>query len=217
MTEAQGARDAVDGVSAGIPPGALKHLRRSDRVLADLIDRVGPCTIAYRDPTFETLARAIVFQQLNGKAARTIWQRLLDAVGGEPLRPDAIRRLRMPTLRRAGLSRQKATYVRELARHAADGTLDFAALPAMTDAEVIVALTRVKGIGTWSAHMFLIFALRRPDVLPVGDYGVRAAIKKLYRKRQLPTPRTMEQLARSWRPYSSVACWYLWRSQDVTL
>lgn len=196
---------------------ALDHLNRSDPVLAAIIDRVGPCTISYREPTFETLARAIVFQQLNGKAARTIWQRLLDAAGGEPLTPDAVRRVRMPTLRRAGLSRQKATYVRELARHTADGTLDFAALPAMSDDEVIAALTQVKGIGLWSAQMFLIFALRRPDVLPVGDYGVRAAIKKLYRKRKLPTPRDMEKLARNWRPHCSVACWYLWRSQDVTL
>jgi DNA-3-methyladenine glycosylase II len=186
-------------------------------VLAGVIDRVGPCTIAYRDPTFETLARAIVFQQLHGKAARTIWGRLLDAAGGEPLTPEAVRRLRVPTLRRAGLSRQKATYLRELARHTAEGTLDFAALPAMTDAEVIGALTRVKGIGVWSAHMFLLFALRRHDVLPVGDYGVRAAIKKLYGKRKLPTPRGVEQLARPWRPYCSVATWYLWRSQDATL
>jgi DNA-3-methyladenine glycosylase II len=158
-----------------------------------------------------------VFQQLNGKAARTIWQRLIDAAGGEPLTPAAVRRLRAPTLRRVGLSRQKATYVRELARHTAEGTLDFTALPAMSDEEVIAALTRVKGIGVWSAHMFLIFALRRHDVLPVGDYGVRAAIKKLYGKRQLPTPREMETLARRWRPYCSVACWYFWRSQDVKL
>ena len=199
------------------PDDVRDHLCRADPVLAAIIDRVGALAIAYREPTFETLARAIVFQQLNGKAARTIWQRLVDAAGGEPLTPDAVRRLRLPTLRRVGLSRQKATYVRELARHTAAGTLDFAALPAMSDEEVIAALTRVKGIGVWSAHMFLIFALRRPDVLPVGDYGVRAAIKKLYRKRKLPTPRDMERLARNWRPYCSVACWYLWRSQDVKL
>jgi DNA-3-methyladenine glycosylase II len=194
---------------------ALDHLRRADPVLAAVIDRVGPYTIAYRDPTFETLARAIVFQQLHGKAAQTIWQRLVDAAGGEPLTPDALRQLRMPTLRRVGLSRQKAAYVRELARHTVDGSLDFAALPAMTDDEVIAALTRVKGIGLWSAHMFLIFALRRHDVLPVGDYGVRAAIKKLYRKRKLPTGGDVAKLARHWRPYCSIACWYLWRSQDV--
>jgi 3-methyladenine DNA glycosylase/8-oxoguanine DNA glycosylase len=194
---------------------ALEHLRRVDPVLATLIDRVGPCAMTFREPTFETLARAIVFQQLNGKAARTIWQRLVDAAGEEPVTPAAILKLRLPALRRAGLSRQKATYVRELARHTAAGALDFAALPAMSDGEVIAALTQVKGIGVWSAHMFLIFALRRGDVLPVGDYGVRAAIKKLYRKRKLPTPREMEKLARAWRPHCSIACWYLWRSQDV--
>jgi DNA-3-methyladenine glycosylase II len=196
---------------------ALGHLKRSDPVLAAVIAHVGPCTIVYREPSFETLARAIVFQQLHGKAAQTIWQRLVAAAGGEPVTPDAIRRLRMPALRRVGLSRQKATYVRELARHTVNGTLDFAALPAMSDDEVVAALTRVKGIGVWSAHMFLIFALRRRDVLPVGDYGVRAAIKRLYRKHKLPTPRDMTKLARHWRPYCSVACWYLWRSQDVKL
>ena len=203
-----------------MPPAmakALDHLKRSDPILAAIIDRVGPCTIAYRAPTFETLTRAIVFQQLHGKAAQTIWQRLVDAAGGEPVTPAAILKLRMPTLRRVGLSRQKATYVRELARHTVDGALDFAALPAMPDEEVVAALTKVKGIGQWSAQMFLIFALRRHDVLPAGDYGVRAAIKRLYRKRKLPGPRDMAKVARPWRPYCSVACWYLWRSQDVKL
>lgn len=196
---------------------AVEHLRRSDPVLASVIENVGAFAMTYREPTFETLARAIVFQQLNGKAARTIWQRLVDAAGGEPLAPEALLKLRMPALRRVGLSRQKATYVRELARHVAEGRLDFAAMPTLSDEDVIATLTRVKGIGVWTAHMFLIFALRRPDVLPTGDYGVRAAIKKLYRKRKLPTPRAMENLADSWRPYRSVACWYLWRSMDTRL
>jgi DNA-3-methyladenine glycosylase II len=196
---------------------ALDHLKRSDPVLAAVIGAVGAFAMTYREPTFETLARAIVFQQLNGTAARTIWQRLVDAAGGEPLTPGKLLKLRMPSLRRAGLSQAKATYVRELARHVATGKLDFAALPALSDAEVIAALTEVKGVGEWTAHMFLIFALRRPDVLPVGDYGVRAAIKKLYRKRKLPTPRDMEKLARNWRPYCSVASWYLWRSTDTRL
>ena len=196
---------------------AVEHLRRSDPVLASVIETVGAFAMIYREPTFETLARAIVFQQLNGKAARTIWQRLVDAAGGEPLAPEALLKLRTPALRRVGLSRQKATFVRELARHVTEGKLDFAAMPALSDEEVTNALTQVKGIGEWTAHMFLIFALRRPDVLPTGDYGVRAAIKKLYRKRKLPTPRHMEKLARSWRPYCSVACWYLWRSMDTRL
>ena len=193
---------------------ALDHLKRSDPVLAAIIGAVGPFAMTYREPTFETLARAIVFQQLNGSAARTIWQRLVDAAGGEPLTPDTLLRLRTPSLRRVGLSQAKATYVRELARHVVAGTLDFAALPELPDDEVIAALTQVKGVGEWTAHMFLIFALRRPDVLPVGDYGVRAAVKKLYRKRALPTPRDMEKRARKWRPYCSVASWYLWRSLD---
>jgi 3-methyladenine DNA glycosylase/8-oxoguanine DNA glycosylase len=196
---------------------AVEHLRRSDPVLASVIAAVGPFAMTYREPTFETLARAIVFQQLNGTAARTIWQRLVDAAGGAPLTPAGVLGLRLPALRRVGLSRQKAAYVRELARHTAEGALDFAALSNLPDQNVIAALTRVKGIGTWTAHMFLLFALRRPDVLATGDYGVRAAIKKLYRKRKLPTPRDIEKIARNWRPYCSTACWYLWRSQDAKL
>jgi len=196
---------------------ALDHLKRGDPVLAAVIGAVGAFQMTYREPTFETLARAIVFQQLNGTAARTIWQRLVDAAGGEPLTPDKLLRLRMPSLRRVGLSQAKATYVRELARHVSTDKLDFTALPGLPDDQVIAALTQVKGVGEWTAHMFLIFALRRPDVLPIGDYGVRAAIKKLYRKRTLPTPRNMEKLARTWRPYCSVASWYLWRSMDTKL
>jgi DNA-3-methyladenine glycosylase II len=192
---------------------AVDHLKKSDAVLASVIARVGPCQVAYREPTFEALARSIVFQQLSTMAARTIYGRLEEAAGGK-LTPEAIQNLSVGEMRRCGLSKQKIGYIRDLAEHALSGKVDFDKLPAMTDEEVIVALTDIKGVGVWTAHMFLIFALRRPNVLPVGDLGVRTAIQRLYRKRKLPTPAQMEKLAESWHPYCSYAAWYLWRSLE---
>src|SRR5215510_2810304 len=192
---------------------ALDHLKKSDAILASIIARVGPCKMAYRDPTFEILARSIVFQQLSTKAARTIYGRLEEAAGG-PLTPEAIQNLSVGEMRRAGLSRQKLGYIRDLAEHALSGKVDFAKLPEMTDEEVIAALTDIKGVGAWTAHMFLIFALRRPNVLAVGDLGVRTAIKRHYKKRVLPRPAHIEKLAVNWHPYCSYACWYLWRSLE---
>jgi DNA-3-methyladenine glycosylase II len=195
---------------------AVAHLRASDPVMAAIIDRVGPAKITPRLANFWSLARAIVFQQLNGKAALTIWNRLEAAAGGE-VTPESILKLTEAEMRACGLSRQKLSYVRDLAARTASGEIDFARLPSCSDEEVIEHLTRVKGVGTWTAQMFLIFALNRPDVLPTADFGVRAAIKKAYRLRKMPTPKRMEQIARSWRPYCSVACWYLWRSLDTTV
>jgi DNA-3-methyladenine glycosylase II len=193
---------------------AIDHLKKSDAILASIIARVGPCQIAYREPTFEMLARAIVFQQLSGKAARTIYGRLEEAAGGK-LTPEAIQSLSVGEMRRCGLSRQKLGYIRDLAEHALSGKVDFARLPEMSDDEVIAALTDIKGVGVWTAHMFLIFSLRRPNVLPVGDLGVRTAIQRAWRKRKLPTPKQMEQIAREWHPYCSYAAWYLWRSLEL--
>ena len=192
---------------------AVHHLKKSDAILASVIARVGPCQVAYREPTFEALARSIVFQQLSTKAARTIYARLEEAAGGK-LTPEAIRNLSVGELRRCGLSKQKTGYIRDLAEHAIGGKVDFAKLPSMSDDEVIIALTDIKGVGVWTAHMFLIFALRRPNVLPVGDLGVRTAIQRLYGKRKLPTPAQMEKLAENWHPYCSYAAWYLWRSLE---
>jgi DNA-3-methyladenine glycosylase II len=192
---------------------AVDHLKKSDAVLASIIARVGPCKMTYREPTFEMLARAIVFQQLSTKAARTIYGRLEEAAGG-PLTPQSIRNLSVGEMRRAGLSRQKLGYIRDLAEHTISGKVDFARLPAMSDQEVIETLTDIKGIGVWTAHMFLIFSLRRPNVLPVGDLGVRMAIQQAYRKRKPPTPKQVEQIARGWHPYCSYAAWYLWRSLE---
>jgi DNA-3-methyladenine glycosylase II len=193
---------------------ALIHLKKSDVVLASIIERVGSPKITYREPTFEALARSIVFQQLSTKAARTIYGRLEEAAGGR-ITPQAIQSLSLGEMRRAGLSKQKIGYIRDLAEHALSGKVDFDRLPAMSDEEVIAALTDIKGVGVWTAHMFLIFALRRSNVLAVGDLGVRTAIKRHYRKRILPTPAHIEKLAVAWRPYCSIACWYLWRSLEL--
>jgi DNA-3-methyladenine glycosylase II len=193
---------------------AVRHLKKSDPVLAAIIERVGPCRLTFREPTFETLVRSIAFQQLNGKAAKTIYDRLVAAAGGS-LTPGSILALKPEQMRAAGLSRQKLSYIRDLAERTRSGEIDFALLPAMTDEDVIEHLTRVKGIGEWSAQMFLMFALRRPNILPTADYGVRAAIKKNYRKRKLPDHKQIVKLARVWHPYCSVACWYLWRSGET--
>jgi DNA-3-methyladenine glycosylase II len=193
---------------------ALDHLKSADVLLASIIERVGPYNMSYREPTFEALARAIVYQQLSTKAAATIYGRLQEAAGG-PISPENIQQLSVPEMRQAGLSKQKIGYIRDLAEHAISGKVEFARLPEMSDEEVIVALTDIKGIGVWTAHMFLIFALRRPNVLPVGDLGIRMAIKQLYKKRKMPLPKDIEKLAKGWHPYCSIASWYLWRSLEL--
>ena len=168
----------------------------------------------YAPAEFSSLAEAIVYQQLNGKAAVTIFKRFTD-LAGEPLTPAAILELTDEQMRAVGLSKQKSSYLKDLAAKTAAGTLDFSRLHELPDEEVIQHLTQVKGVGVWTAHMFLMFSLRRPDVLPTGDYGVQMAMKKHYRKRKLPKPKDMEKIARAWTPYRSVACWYLWRSLDI--
>jgi DNA-3-methyladenine glycosylase II len=193
---------------------AISHLQKSDPVLAAIIDRVGPYKIQYRDPIFQTLVRSIVYQQLHGKAALTIFNRLMQAAKADPLTPEAILRLRPQRMRALGLSPQKLTYIRELARMTRGGEVDFELCGTLQDNGVVEHLTRVKGIGVWTVHMFLIFALRRPDVLPTGDLGVRSAIKRAYNLEALPAPAEMERIAAPWRPYCSVASWYLWRSLE---
>lgn len=192
---------------------AILHLKRADPVLAAIITRAGPYRIQYREPSFQTLVRSIVYQQLSGKAALTIFNRLLEAAG-DPLTPEAILALRPARMRKLGLSKQKLTYIRELARLTRGGQVDFALLPEWEDSAVIEHLTRVKGVGVWTVHMFLIFALRRTNVLPTGDLGVRAAMKKAYGLPELPKPAEMERIASAWHPYCSVAAWYLWRSLE---
>jgi DNA-3-methyladenine glycosylase II len=193
---------------------AVTHLKKCDPVLRAIIERVGPCYMEFRPPEFQSVARSILYQQLNGKAAASIFKRFA-ALTGEPVSPDGILRLTDEQLRSVGLSKQKSTYLKDLATKTRDGLLNFAKLPEMSDEEVIEHLTQVKGVGVWTAHMFLMFTLRRPDVLPTGDYGVQAAMKKHYRKRKMPKPKDMEKIARAWSPYRSIACWYLWRSLDI--
>jgi len=193
---------------------ALNHLKRSDPVLAGIIERVGPYAIEYREPVFQTLVRSIVYQQLSGKAASTIFNRLKDAAKADPITPESILKLRPARMRKLGVSPQKLVYIRELARLTRAGEVNFGRCGALEDAAVIEHLTRVKGVGVWTVQMFLIFALRRHDVLPTGDLGVRAAIKKAYGLPDLPKPEEMERIAAAWRPYCSVASWYLWRSLD---
>jgi DNA-3-methyladenine glycosylase II len=191
---------------------ALTHLNRADPVLAAIIRGVGPYAIEYRDPVLETLVRSIVFQQLSGKVARVIFNRLSAATG--PMTPEAILKLRPDRMRRLGLSTRKTAYIRDLARRTRDDALDFAALPAAPDDEVIATLTQVKGVGVWTAQMFLIFALRRPDVLPAGDLGIRKAVQIAYGLDAMPHPDDVTNHGACWRPYASVASWYLWRSLD---
>lgn len=193
---------------------AVNHLKKCDPVLRGIIERVGPCRMEYGPAEFHSLAEAIVYQQLNGKAAVTIFNRFA-ALAGEPLTPEGILKLTDEQLRSVGLSKQKSAYLKDLAAKTAARQLDFARLPDLSDEEVIQHLTQVKGIGVWTAHMFLMFSLRRPNVLPTGDYGVQMAVKKHYKKRKLPKPKDMEKIARAWEPYRSVACWYMWRSLDI--
>jgi len=207
---------------------AVNHLKKSDPVMRAIIERIGPCRMQFGPPEFHSLAEAIVYQQLNGKAAETIFRRFA-ARAGEPLTPEGIVKLSDEQMRGAGLSKQKSAYLKDLAAKTSSGLLDFARLPQLPDVEVVEHLTQVKGIGVWTAQMFLMFSLKRENVLPTGDYGVRMAIYKHYldvrhvkaakkvrkRKIKLPTPEQMEKIAKCWEPYRSVACWYLWRSMDT--
>jgi DNA-3-methyladenine glycosylase II len=193
---------------------AIVHLKRCDPILAGIIERIGPYRVEYGEPTFHSLAEAIVYQQLNGKAAVTIFKRFTD-LAGNPVTPEGILKLSEQQMRAAGLSKQKSSYLRDLAAKTRAGIVDFTCLPNLRDEEVIEHLTQIKGIGMWTAQMFLMFALRRPNVLPTGDYGLQMAIRKLYKKRTLPKPAQMEKLAKCWEPYRSVASWYLWKSMDI--
>jgi DNA-3-methyladenine glycosylase II len=207
---------------------AVNHLKKADPVLQAIIKNVGPCRMEFGAPEFHSLAEAIIYQQLNGKAAVTIFNRFA-ALAGEPLTPEGILKLSDEQMRGVGLSKQKSAYLKDLAAKTAAGLLDFSKLPEMPDEEVIEHLTQVKGIGVWTAHMFLMFSLRRPNVLPTGDFGVRMAMYKHYldrqrdkparkgrkRKIKLPSPEQMQKIAKCWEPYRSVACWYLWRSLDI--
>jgi DNA-3-methyladenine glycosylase II len=193
---------------------AILHLKKSDPILRDIIERIGPFRMEFGEPTFHSLAESILYQQLNGKAAVVIFNRFTEKAG-DPLTPEGILKLTDAEMRAIGLSKQKTAYLRDLAEKTKAGLLEFERLCELPDEEVIRHLVQVKGVGVWTAHMFLMFTLRRPDVLPTGDYGIQMAMKKHYRKRKLPKPKDMEKIAKAWSPYRSIACWYLWRSLDI--
>jgi DNA-3-methyladenine glycosylase II len=193
---------------------AINHLKKSDPIIAGIIERVGAYQMRKAEPTFESLARSIVYQQLNGRAAGTIYGRLV-AASSSPITPEAILQLTHEEMRTLGLSTQKAKYIRDLAERTSRAEIDFAALQYMADHEIIEILTQVKGVGVWTVQMFLMFSLNRPNVLPTGDLGIRNAVKRAYRMRKVPTPADIEKRAKAWHPYCSVASWYLWRSLEI--
>jgi DNA-3-methyladenine glycosylase II len=191
---------------------AMHHLRTVDQKLAPVIERHGAPTIAPSSNAVHSLARAIVSQQLSGKAADTIWGRFLAVYPRAAFpRPAALLATPDAALRGAGLSGAKAAALKDLARHVVDKKLVPARMPAATDEEIAAMLLPVRGIGPWSVDMFLMFALARPDVLPVGDLGVRKGMQRHFGLRKLPEAERMTKLAAPWRPYRSVAAWYMWR------
>ena len=199
---------------------AETELARRDPVLADLIARTGPCTLrSTRRPGraghFEDLARAIVYQQLAGRAAAAIWARVRALVPGE-FAPEAVLALDEATLRGAGLSGAKARSVRDLAERVASGDVRLARIARLGDAAIVAELSRVRGIGRWTAEMFLMFQLGRLDVWPTGDLGVRKGYALAWGRVELPTPEELEQLGEPFRPYRSVAAWYCWRATELT-
>jgi DNA-3-methyladenine glycosylase II len=192
---------------------AILHLRACDPVLAKIIERVGPCRLVNREPTFETLARSITFQQLHGKAAATIFDRVRKAVGRR-FTAAAFLKLTPEQLRACGLSRQKIASLTDLAEHVACRRINFRKLHALKDEEVIALLSQVRGVGVWTAQMFLIFALERPNVMPLEDLGIRNAVRKAYGLAEMPKSAELAKLAGKWHPHCSIASWYLWRSLD---
>ena len=200
------------------PAAALTHLKASDAAIAGLIARIGPFALELTptDSLFEAMLRSIIYQQLHAKAAGTIHGRVLAilAIHGGPI-PTALVESTDEELRGAGLSRAKLAAVRDLAAKCIEGTVPtIHAAHDMPDDELVARLTEVHGIGPWTVHMLLIFFLGRPDVMPTGDFAIRLAFKKLYRKRKDPTPDQIIKHARRWQPYRSVVSWYLWRSLD---
>lgn len=198
------------------PAAAITHLREADPVLGGVIDRIGPFGLELLPARnlFEALLRSIVYQQLHGKAAATIHSRVLAVLRGHGgIHPPAIARATDEALRAAGLSRAKLAAIRDLAAKCEAGVVPtIRAAHRLDDDELVARLTEVRGIGPWTVHMLLIFHLGRPDVMPTGDFAIRLAFRRLYRKRREPTPEQIIRHARIWQPYRSVASWYLWRS-----
>jgi 3-methyladenine DNA glycosylase/8-oxoguanine DNA glycosylase len=196
--------------------GAEDHLTRADAKLARLVKAYGPCEVPLERNRFRALAESIIYQQLAGSAASAIAKRVRGLYGNRFPTPEQLLATSPQALRGAGLSPQKLRYLRELAQAVEEGRVDFRRLDRAEDEEVIAALTEVHGIGRWTAEMFLMFSLGRPDVWPVGDYGVQKGVQQLLAQKSLPAPSRMRRVAEPWRPYRSAAAWYMWRSLDAT-
>lgn len=196
---------------------ARRLLLRRDPVLGALIKQHGPCGLAdaLRVDHFPALVRAIIFQQLSTKAASTIHGRLTAMLPDGTVTPYSLAAVSDAQFRSVGVSRQKSMYLRDLSEKVAAGEVKLEAIEALEDEDVIATLTKVKGIGRWTAEMFLMFRLHRPDILPVTDLGILTAVQKVYGLRKRPTADRLQRLGEAWKPYRSVACWYLWRSLDV--
>jgi DNA-3-methyladenine glycosylase II len=204
-----------------MPPSAseiergVKHLQKSDPIMREVIRRVGPFGLQLKRDRFQALVYSILGQQISGQAAAAVRKKLEDAAAPDGLTPGRLSSFSLDELRAAGLSRQKASYVLDLAQRVHGGTLALERLARRSDDAVIESLIEVKGIGVWTAHMFLIFSLGRLDVLPHGDYGVRSAMRNLYGLEELPDRETCHRIAEPWRPYASIASWYCWRSLSI--
>lgn len=200
---------ALERLLAGVD-----HVRKADPVMRDLIDRVGPLRLKPRRRRFDMLVRSIISQQISTGAANSIYRRLKQTVAPERLNAPTLAALSLAQFRGAGISPQKTRYLVDLSEHVLKGQLQLDRLPRMTDEEVIQELVQVKGIGVWTAQMFLIFSLGRPDVFPHDDLGIRVALRKLYQLKELPDKQTSHAIALPWRPYATVASWYCWRSLE---
>ena len=194
---------------------ALRHLRRCDTRMADVIKAVGPCKLSTDPNAFRMLTRSIIGQQLSTKAAATIWQRFTELVGDKRIPAKRVVNLQHKQLRSVGLSEAKAHYIADLADKAANKAINLASLKHKTDDQVIQVLTELKGIGVWTAHMFLMFSLGRPDILPTGDLGIANGIQSIYALKSRPTPEQMHEIASSWHPYASIGSWYCWQWLDL--
>jgi DNA-3-methyladenine glycosylase II len=208
IIEAAGPYEAVDPWADGV-----EHLRALDPRWSKLIEDVGPCRLEPRPDRFGTLVRAIIGQQISSKAATSIDRRLRE-LAGEPHAPAPILSVGETGLRSCGLSGVKARYVLNLSQAVHEGAIPLDEVHTWEDEQVIAALTTVKGIGPWTAEMFLVFALGRRDVLAVGDLGIRVGLKTFFELEELPSPHRCRELAEPWRPYRTIAMWYLWRQLD---
>ena len=194
---------------------AIRHLRKHDERMGEVISAVGLCKLRIDSNAFRMLSRSIVGQQLSTKAAATIWGRFQELVGDKRVPVSRVQQLNHKQLRGVGLSDSKASYIALLAKNVASKQLKLRTLKDVSDDCVIHTLTEQKGIGVWTAHMFLMFSLGRPDILPTGDLGIANGIQSIYGLKQRPTPEQMRKIAKNWHPFASVASWYCWQWLDL--